>query len=225
MWRNEKPLVPCPDGAKRHLTAKVFSPAGTMRDEGAICEGTVDILAECFGEHGPANKGDLFTECLKLLDEERCAWVVVLSGERVVAALATAVFTDAIHILNLAVDPEYQGQGVAKFALKEAQKIAISHNKSRLCGHVDRANASLLSLYKHLGCEIQQTGFGSKSATPTSMLNLAASWDPSLSAEDVTAEQLREWNKKHGQQCSSTAIGLAIFVSSVVSAVLWRRVR
>jgi len=60
------------------------------------------------------------------------------------------VFEEA-HITNVAVAPKWQGQGLGRVLMEEAEKVARSKNALRILLEVRPSNHAALSLYKSLG--------------------------------------------------------------------------
>lgn len=77
-------------------------------------------------------------------------WVAEIDG-RVIAGLIAQQVSDALHILNLVVHPDGQGQGLAKSLMALAQSFAATRGlqEMRLATHRDMPEN--VALYRHLG--------------------------------------------------------------------------
>jgi [ribosomal protein S18]-alanine N-acetyltransferase len=78
-------------------------------------------------------------------------WVVRTSEGRIIAFCCAWVVLDELHINNVAVTPEFRGQGVAAELLGYVIDDAMRQGATRATLEVRRSNAAALKLYQKLG--------------------------------------------------------------------------
>lgn len=79
-------------------------------------------------------------------------WVAEYDGA-VAGGLIVAPVDDALHVMNLVVHPNAQGQGVARKLLSLAETHALTHGLSELRLATHRDMPENIALYQHLGWE------------------------------------------------------------------------
>jgi [ribosomal protein S18]-alanine N-acetyltransferase len=93
-------------------------------------------------------KGDTF---LLLLSDMDSYSVTALNDGRVVGYCFTQTMQRMIHLLNLAVHPDYRRKGIARLLLNEIILFAISTNKSYVFLEVRISNSIAQALYDSMG--------------------------------------------------------------------------
>ncbi len=93
-----------------------------------------------------------------VIDEIDAGRMFVLElGGSVVGVLNAAPHDDAFHVMNIAVDPECGGKGVAKALLARAEELAKSANVTHLALATHKDMAGNVSMYEHLGWHVTGT--------------------------------------------------------------------
>ena len=69
-------------------------------------------------------------------------------SERITGFLIFWLVHDEVHILNVAIDPAYRRQGLARLLMQEAEKRAVQHGATLITLEVRRSNAGALELYR-----------------------------------------------------------------------------
>jgi ribosomal-protein-alanine N-acetyltransferase len=82
---------------------------------------------------------------------------VLRMDDRIAGFCSFWLVLDEIHINNLAVRHEYQGQGLGTTLLKEVLQAGASKGAGRATLEVRRSNAPALRLYERLGFEVAAT--------------------------------------------------------------------
>ena len=82
--------------------------------------------------------------------------VAEISGA-IVGVLNVAARGDALHVMNIAVDPRHSGKGIGKTLLEYAEALAISAGRARLALATHKDMGGNVSLYEHLGWDITET--------------------------------------------------------------------
>ncbi len=95
--------------------------------------------------------GDVFEREFGL--EWSFTWVA-LRGNTVVAFLVFWVIHDEVHILNIAVDPDFRRQGIATAVLAHLLELAAAQKASFVTLEVRERNQAAISLYESFGFEI-----------------------------------------------------------------------
>lgn len=82
--------------------------------------------------------------------------VLELDGQ-LAGILNTARHQDALHVMNVAVDPQHNGKGIGKALLRHAETLArgIGVNRLALATHKDMGDN--VSMYEHLGWHVTGT--------------------------------------------------------------------
>eukprot|EP01062_Namystynia_karyoxenos_P060928 TRINITY_DN52740_c0_g1_i1.p1 TRINITY_DN52740_c0_g1~~TRINITY_DN52740_c0_g1_i1.p1 ORF type:complete len:248 (+),score=48.37 TRINITY_DN52740_c0_g1_i1:86-829(+) len=167
-----------------------------------LCSEIVALLNTSFedGEGGSGEPGmapaELFTTALQLLDEGSCCWLTVHvrrpeAAPLLAAVMATARFSDRVHVVNLAVGREFRGCGIARYLLREAEAEAAERGMRFVGGHVDRSRPDLLALYDHLGAHpAPETGHG---CGQPSVAKVALPIPAGRTAANVRRDQVDEW--------------------------------
>lgn len=81
--------------------------------------------------------------------------VVAEAPDGKIAGLLLTTFNSfarkALHIDQLAVDPDFQGQGVGRELMKKAEAMAIEYNRRAITLHVREGNEKAIRLYESQG--------------------------------------------------------------------------
>lgn len=62
--------------------------------------------------------------------------------------------TEAVEIKNIAVKPEFQGQGIGSYLIKKAVQLALLNGQKNICIGTANSSVGQLYLYQKLGFEI-----------------------------------------------------------------------
>lgn len=89
----------------------------------------------------------IFQDCLRV---GYCCWVVCLD-DQVIGYGVMSVVIDESHILNISIDPKWQGQGLGMKLLRRLLKIARQHGAETAYLEVRRSNQVAIGLYRKLG--------------------------------------------------------------------------
>lgn len=103
------------------------------------------IERECF--HDPWNEGMLFSE----LNMPHSTYLVLTDGENVFGYLSYLHILDELHIMNVAVLPEYQSRGFGKAMVKRIIEDAKSLCAVAITLEVRESNVRAQKLYESLG--------------------------------------------------------------------------
>jgi ribosomal-protein-alanine N-acetyltransferase len=76
-----------------------------------------------------------------------------VEGERLVGYMINSRYVDAWHVMNVAVDPEYQGRGIATRLLERLFELTASDGRRGYTLEVRVSNESAIRLYEKLGFE------------------------------------------------------------------------
>ncbi len=87
----------------------------------------------------------------ELRNSDVSATYVTKSADLVVAFCCVWVVLDELHINNIAVRPEFRGQGLALALLAHVTAEAVAQGATRATLEVRRSNAAALRLYDRLG--------------------------------------------------------------------------
>lgn len=84
--------------------------------------------------------------------------IVADAGEQILGGIVLVSGKDALHVANLAVDPQAAGQGLARRLMEAAEGIARSdgHTRMQLATHKDMPGN--VALYQHLGWTVTARG-------------------------------------------------------------------
>jgi ribosomal-protein-alanine N-acetyltransferase len=90
--------------------------------------------------------------------ESRLAWTATASGERrIVAYIFFRFIADEVHIFRIAVDPEWQRQGIGTRLVAECLKSARRRGLSAAVLEVRPSNTEAIALYYKLGFRVIAT--------------------------------------------------------------------
>ncbi len=89
----------------------------------------------------------IFRECLRA---GYCAWAMELD-ERLIGYSIMSVFLDESHILNICIDPDYQGRGLGKQLLEHMLEVARHHGALNTFLEVRPSNRPAVALYTRSG--------------------------------------------------------------------------
>eukprot|EP00659_Diplonema_papillatum_P009139 gene9139-14164_t len=145
--------VTCPDGHERELRVTWHEPASRLAADARLSAATLRLLQESFGDDGFETEDDLYVAALRCLDADKCVWVTAEAGPDLVGVLAVSPYGGSVLVLNMCVAPAYRSIGLARFLLREGQKMAVRATPPlhRVSGHVRRDNARLLTMYAGFG--------------------------------------------------------------------------
>jgi ribosomal-protein-alanine N-acetyltransferase len=76
-------------------------------------------------------------------------------GERLIGYVVNSRYVDAWHIMNVAVDPDYQRRGIATRLLEEVFEITRDDQRRGYTLEVRVSNTDAIDLYEKLGFERQ----------------------------------------------------------------------
>jgi tRNA threonylcarbamoyl adenosine modification protein YeaZ/ribosomal-protein-alanine acetyltransferase len=82
---------------------------------------------------------------------------VLRLDNRIVGFCSFWLVLDEVHINNLAIRPEYQGQGLGTVLLKEVLQVGSNRGAERATLEVRRSNTPARRLYENLGFEVAAT--------------------------------------------------------------------
>jgi len=93
----------------------------------------------------------IFRDCLRV---GYCCWVYELDDQPVGHAIMSVAVAEA-HILNVCVDPAWQGKGLGRGMLKRLLRVARTHGADTVFLEVRVSNATARELYESAGfCEV-----------------------------------------------------------------------
>lgn len=78
----------------------------------------------------------------------------VIKNDMLLAQSFNYIVADELHILNIAVDPRYQGQGYGKFLLREILRLAVERGVTIAILEVRRTNRRAQNLYTRHGFKL-----------------------------------------------------------------------
>lgn len=154
---------------------EVFRSEELSQDECKIAE-IIHLIKICFptDDAGIEIKNEeALSAFAGFYDLQICTWLLLWDlgtgggARRLIGFCTLATFSSATYISNLCVHPSYQGRGLGRFLLEQAQIVVFQkHGCFELCGAVDSNRTELHSLYSHLGARpIENTAFGSAENT------------------------------------------------------------
>ena len=83
-----------------------------------------------------------------------------VEGERLVGYVINSRYVDAWHVMNVAVDPEYQGRGIATRLLERLFELTANDGRRGYTLEVRVSNVDAIRLYEKLGFERRGTRRG-----------------------------------------------------------------
>jgi [ribosomal protein S18]-alanine N-acetyltransferase len=83
-----------------------------------------------------------------------------LEGERLVGYMINARYVDAWHVMNVAVDPDYQRRGIATRLLERLFELTADDDRRGYTLEVRVSNVDAIRLYEKLGFERRGTRRG-----------------------------------------------------------------
>ena len=89
----------------------------------------------------------IFHDCLRV---GYCCWVVNLD-QQVIGYSVMSVVVDESHILNICIDPKWQGKGLGMKLIQRLMKIARQHGAETVYLEVRTGNKAAIGLYEKLG--------------------------------------------------------------------------
>jgi ribosomal-protein-alanine N-acetyltransferase len=89
----------------------------------------------------------IFQDCLRV---GYCCWVLNLD-QQVIGYGVMSVVVDESHILNICVDPKWQGKGLGIKLLRRLLKLARQHGAETAFLEVRIGNKAAIGLYEKLG--------------------------------------------------------------------------
>jgi [ribosomal protein S18]-alanine N-acetyltransferase len=88
---------------------------------------------------------------LSVLTDEECRNLTAAWGERIVGYCFAQSMTRMVHLLNIAVHPDYRQRGIARAMIEDMISFARSANKSYVFLEVRRSNSTAQALYASMG--------------------------------------------------------------------------
>jgi ribosomal-protein-alanine N-acetyltransferase len=83
-----------------------------------------------------------------------------VEGERLVGYVINSRYVDAWHVMNVAVDPDYQGRGIATRLLERLFELTANDGRRGYTLEVRVSNVDAIRLYEKLGFERRGTRRG-----------------------------------------------------------------
>jgi ribosomal-protein-alanine N-acetyltransferase len=102
-------------------------------------------------------------------------------GEQLVGYIVNSRYVDAWHVMNVAVDPPYQGRGIATRLLERLFELTADDGRRGYTLEVRTSNLDAIRLYEKLGFEARGTRRGYYTDNREDALIM---WRPSGSAQD-----------------------------------------
>lgn len=87
----------------------------------------------------------------ELLDNDRAYYLVAKVGERAVGYIGVWLIAGEGHVTNVAVHPDFRGQGIGRRLLLAIEKIALARGHRRMTLEVRTSNDIAQHLYRKLG--------------------------------------------------------------------------
>ncbi len=88
---------------------------------------------------------------LDSLDSGYDAWIMRESGGRIAGYFLLMPVVDEVHLLNITVRPDRQGQGLGRRLLDKVCERAVGSDMSSILLEVRPSNLHALAVYRHLG--------------------------------------------------------------------------
>lgn len=115
-------------------------------------------------------------------------------GDRIIGVLAMKLQSDTeAEIMNLAVSPAFQGQGIAKRLLQKAEETAIGLGIKEMKVATGNSSPTPLALYQKVGFEVQSIDYGYFTRTYPEPI-----WDNGVLCEDQIILRKQIGNRFHG---------------------------
>jgi [ribosomal protein S18]-alanine N-acetyltransferase len=74
-------------------------------------------------------------------------------GDRLIGYIVNSRYVDAWHVMNVAVDPDFQRRGIATRLLERLFELTVDDDGRGYTLEVRVSNSGAISLYEHLGFE------------------------------------------------------------------------
>lgn len=87
----------------------------------------------------------------ELVHNDNAFYVVACQGPKVVGYVGVWIILDEGHITNVAVDPNYRGQGVGHLLMQAISGVALEYGVTRMTLEVRVSNTVAQGLYRKLG--------------------------------------------------------------------------
>ena len=87
----------------------------------------------------------------ELLENDRAYYLVAKVGDRAVGYIGVWLIAGEGHITNVAVHPDYRGQGIGRRLLLAIEEIALARGHRRMTLEVRTSNTVAQHLYRKLG--------------------------------------------------------------------------
>lgn len=120
------------------------------------------VFARAFGAHNEFNRPIQYLAEARNDDDHRLIVAEAPDGK-----IAGFVMTDfnsfvrrALYIDQLAVDPDYQGQGVGRSLMEKAEQLAVLEKFNAVSLHVRADNDKAIHLYESMGFKVIGTAHG-----------------------------------------------------------------
>ncbi|UTA54164.1 ribosomal protein S18-alanine N-acetyltransferase [Lysobacter soli] len=89
----------------------------------------------------------IFRDCLRA---DYPAWVMQHEG-RIIGYFLMSIAADEVHVLNICIDPNFQGQGLGRQLLRALVRVARGRKAERVFLEVRPSNAGAIALYHSEG--------------------------------------------------------------------------
>ncbi|MDR0183609.1 ribosomal protein S18-alanine N-acetyltransferase [Lysobacter arvi] len=89
----------------------------------------------------------IFRDCLRA---DYPAWVMQREG-RIIGYFLMSIAADEAHVLNICIDPNFQGQGLGRQLLRALVRVARGRHAERVFLEVRPSNAGAIALYHSEG--------------------------------------------------------------------------
>ena len=89
----------------------------------------------------------IFRDCLRA---DYPAWVMQHEG-RIIGYFLMSIAADEAHVLNICIDPNFQGQGLGRQLLRALVRVARGRKAERVFLEVRPSNAGAIALYHSEG--------------------------------------------------------------------------
>lgn len=92
---------------------------------------------------------------LELSEKKRTLYIKCLLSTKMIGFIGIRVVQKDAHITNLAILPEYQGNGLARLLINEAKKYALSKSCQTVSLEVKTNNVEAITLYLSEGFQVE----------------------------------------------------------------------